>query len=821
MKRGKIPEWLLRLQEKYSIPLVPEEEEPVIPAMVKRPPPPPPGPGLVESIEWAAGTGKPAEEPLTAPPEPEVEVPDWLSRLREAPHEEPLTAPTAPEEAPSVPDWLRTIQIDMEPSPPAAEEAPGEEIPEWLQRLQPRAVEEPPEAVAPPSLPEEEEMPEWLKELQPRTEVPAAEVSPPPVPAPQVQAEEGEQVEEIPAWLREMQVPAAEVEEMPPEEVPEWQRRVGVEEVLAEEPAEGPPPDWLQQISERLPEEEEAARMPELEAEAEIPEWLQAIAPTAPAEEKAEVTPTPPAPARIEYEEEALRAEPQAGALEEIAEGATAEVPDWIKELSAGAEAPVISIPAEELAPTTPAELPEWLHEVVAQAAEAQPPEEEKEPGQPWAVEKERIPEEEALPPELPREEELASAEISEWLRAARPAEAERAEELAPAEIPAWLQALRPREEAEVPEGEMPEKAEEVESQGILAGLSGLLPVAPVVAQPRGEVARVTPPTLPGEEAARIFEAIVTETPGPTTIVAHVAARKEPPGWRRNLIRWIIYALLGLSLLTTMAPVTSPFVKLLGPENPEEATAAADFYGTIQGLNSDAIALVSFDYDPAMEGEMSPLARVVIRHLLQRGARVVALSLTPYGAPVAQAVLEEMDRAGYLYGERTLNLGYIPGGAAVPRLLAYGFPVGEPADYHLTRPLSSFADFASASRRQSGPTEHGIGKIDLIVTLAAGPSAVRWWVEQTRPGTPFNAPVVAAVAAVAEPMVRPYRDSGQIVGLLVGVSGTAAYDVINGVPDRANVALGAQSAAHLLLLGLVVAGNAAEWTGLLVRRSNE
>lgn len=84
---------------------------------------------------------------------------------------------------------------------------------------------------------------------------------------------------------------------------------------------------------------------------------------------------------------------------------------------------------------------------------------------------------------------------------------------------------------------------------------------------------------------------------------------------------------------------------------------------------------------------------------------------------------------------------------------------------------------------------------------------VRWWVEQIGPGTLANRAIVAAVSTAADPTVRPYYNqldpkTGQLHGLISGVTDAAAYESRLRRSDRATRSLAAQSVAHL---GLVVA----------------
>jgi hypothetical protein len=207
--------------------------------------------------------------------------------------------------------------------------------------------------------------------------------------------------------------------------------------------------------------------------------------------------------------------------------------------------------------------------------------------------------------------------------------------------------------------------------------------------------------------------------------------------------------------------------------------------------------VVSFDYSLATEAEMGPLARAAVSDLLENEARLLAVSLRPEGAAMAQRLFADLAKENSAYPEQTVNLGYLPGQMAgvrslafLPSLPLFGSEKGTLADY------AGWQDLG------------GLGDVALIVVISDSPLPVRWWVEQVGPGTRIDLPIIAAVSSSADPSVRPYYNhidpmAGQLSGLVSGVSGAAAYENRLGEPGRAAQSLAAQSVAHL---GVIVLG---------------
>lgn len=264
---------------------------------------------------------------------PPVGVPRQVRPVTQAPPRPVEGAPEEVEEAPSL--WPAVEEV---PAAPHAEEMPPPaEIP---------VVETPKEA---------EELPPWLQALEPETGEPSPEWEGREAVVEEAR-EAAEALEEVPAWLE--QVEEEEIAPPSPEETP----RADVLAEATETPPQEPPlwtepgrPGWLAEEPAARPEPEEFA----------LPDWLQ--------EEEEE-----PLPGALP-EEVAGAAEPAEEAVEPIhevpleAEG----VPDWLTELRrrAAAEEVLVEVAeAEEEAAETVETAIEVLEEAVGVRGEAEPP---------------------------------------------------------------------------------------------------------------------------------------------------------------------------------------------------------------------------------------------------------------------------------------------------------------------------------------------------------------------------------------------------------------------------------------------------------------
>lgn len=728
----------------------------------------------------------PREQPSPAPQESAPEeaftqpgegAPDWLSDLRQEGGEEDLPAGAEEEEleSPQQPsfdseessDWLSRLGEQSESSPgveapdslsdsdlSAERQASGEEeTPDWLSGLRP----------------EEQEVPEGQWEAEGESDQEADESD-------WLQRIQGEEQPDVQDMQEEPEDEGAGVETALPtdfgadEPFSEFEKDLdwlgAREEEVGTEDEQQELPDWLRQAA---PFEEEPE--PEPATEGELPDWLTELS-----EESSSRSEAPP--------DWLTEAAPEEEEVEPKSAPEQVESPDWLaessEEISQEIETP-LEWPTEP-GPTEGEPLPEPAKgeegQIVPEWLSSEEPEslkrlvEDVEQGELEAAEK---------APSEPAEEELdniLSEELSaEWL-SPEPVEAEQGEteeaelELAQAEIPSWLEAMRPIEDAapSIPVEE--EDEERVESAGPLAGLSGVLSAEPEVSRVQKPPAYSVKLQISESQRARVDvlrDMLAAEgKPQPISRPAVISSQ--------HILRWAIAAALILAVLWPM--LTGSQEAPLPTFSP--GTAALD--QLINQLPSQARVLVSFDYEPALSGEMDAAAWAVVDHLMLRGAYLTLVSTSPTGPIVAERFLAvTQSEHNYASGQQYVNLGYIPGGAA--GLLAFA----ESPQRILPYSLDGTAAWEGNNRPASPPLQ-GIEQLSdfaLIMVITANPTVARNWVEQVQPyldGGTSSTPLVMVLSAQAGPLVQPYFQANprQIQGLVTGLREGAAYARLTG-----------------------------------------
>lgn len=333
--------------------------------------------------------------------------------------------------------------------------------------------------------------------------------------------------------------------------------------------------------------------------------------------------------------------------------------------------------------------------------------------------------------------------------------------------------------------------------QGLLTPIriaSNITDDTPIPARPS------VPPVDPlDNDELRLIRGLMSEQPALVNYQVRPALR--PP--RPLRISWI-FALLGLA-------VGLPALLFLGgPQGePHRWSGVEDAYLTIQGVAPDTFVVVYWAYDPATSGELDLAMLPVMRHLLQRRARLAVITTTPGGIASAERLLNQVRTS---QGTDNLTLAadlaqpitfaYLPGGAASLPLLAR-----DPS-------LALIENIMVATPEERATL---VPRPSLVVAAAAQSEDVQQWLEQVQ--SLDRIPVIAVTSAGADPILRPYRDSSQLSGLVSGFDGAYAYRQLldpfvapeTNTPLLHQIIL--QNWGHFALLAAIALGNLAALLG--------
>ncbi len=267
----------------------------------------------------------------------------------------------------------------------------------------------------------------------------------------------------------------------------------------------------------------------------------------------------------------------------------------------------------------------------------------------------------------------------------------------------------------------------------------------------------------------------------------------------REVERRIIFLFI---FVAVAAPVLFP---LTFAEKPTPVVQAV--FDKIESLPPGSHILISYDFDPAMAPEVQPMANAISRHALDKGLKVIFMSLWATGQALMSQSLQEVVLPEFPEkkdGIDYVNIGYKAGNQGVLNVIASNFMKMFPTDVN-NIPFDSIPALQGI---------HSCKDLDLIVSIGGGQPGPKEWILFV--GDPDEVPVAAGVAAVVAPQMYPYYPA-QLVGILGGVKGAAEYEYalkkthprFKDTPTPGLVMMGPQTLAHVVIMVFIVIGNVA------------
>lgn len=268
----------------------------------------------------------------------------------------------------------------------------------------------------------------------------------------------------------------------------------------------------------------------------------------------------------------------------------------------------------------------------------------------------------------------------------------------------------------------------------------------------------------------------------------------------KNLDRRYIFLLMFLSVAIPI------LVQAQFPEKPTGLATAV--FEAVDALPEGSRVLLSFDYDPASEGELGPMATTFTYHCAAKKLRLYFMALWPVGPQMIDNTIAKVLKRDFpelQYGRDYVNLGFKSGNEGVIKVIVTDFRQLYTTDSQGT----PFEGIPMCKGVQS------VQDMDLVVNVSAGYPGTKEWVQYAVTAFPDKIRMVAGCTGVQAPLLYPYIPS-QLPGLLGAIKGAAEYEKLvsdkYGLGDRPEYQegqrrMGPQLVAHLLMIALIVAGN--------------
>ena len=240
-------------------------------------------------------------------------------------------------------------------------------------------------------------------------------------------------------------------------------------------------------------------------------------------------------------------------------------------------------------------------------------------------------------------------------------------------------------------------------------------------------------------------------------------------------------------------------------------------FDAIDELPNGSNILLSYDFDPASQGELLPMAQAFTRHCSIKGHKQYYMALWPLGPPMVDLSIDtiEEEYPDMVYGEDYMKFSYKAGGEAVIRMIMQDlrgmFPLDSKGtqldDIPMTKNIKNIQD------------------MDLIINVSAGDPGTKQWVQFA--ATPFGITTVSGCTGVQAPQMYPYIPE-QLAGVLGAIKAAAEYEAAidevypsiaaNKKAQEAKRRMGPQLVAHSMMIVFILVGN---WIFFVSRKRGE
>lgn len=331
------------------------------------------------------------------------------------------------------------------------------------------------------------------------------------------------------------------------------------------------------------------------------------------------------------------------------------------------------------------------------------------------------------------------------------------------------------------------------ETEGPLAGLHGVIPMAAVGSSRRPRPVSLTLQASDEQQASAVLlEQILGNETTPRALMSAAVVTSQ---------QWLRWALSGLVLLVLSAVILLRSQLLPVPAIlPEEVSNLSN---AVLAIPANSNVLVVIDYEPSLAGELEAIGSPLLEQIVLLGQpRLSFISTSPNGAVLTERLMsrvrESQPAAQYL------NLGYLPGGSTG----VLGF-MEAPSVIVPSSGVQSFSEYGA------------------LVVLTDQAESGRVWIEQLESQKQFdlsltNKPLLMVASAQAGPLLQPYVSSGQITGMISGLATGARYETVNNSQLRlARSYWDTFGIGLMLAVALIIVGSLwSLYTGMRARSAN-
>ena len=254
---------------------------------------------------------------------------------------------------------------------------------------------------------------------------------------------------------------------------------------------------------------------------------------------------------------------------------------------------------------------------------------------------------------------------------------------------------------------------------------------------------------------------------------------------------------MSLVILAMVVPAISPLGLPLMTGDMSKA-----WYNTVDALPEGSIVLMDIGYGSGGYPSLGPGNIAALHQMFEGGLKVVLMATSLEGTMMYPLIMAEVmpeENYGLVYGEDYVFIGYIAGEQTAMAGVLGDLKALVSVDYQGTS-IDGFSLMDNIN---------GADDIDLVAYLTTGGGIAEGWVYQAY--SQYNMDVIGGVLSMMTTSIKPYYDSGQLLGIMDGIKGAADLEFITGHPGDAIVSSDILTFTQILVLIFIFVGNLSYW----------
>ncbi len=219
-------------------------------------------------------------------------------------------------------------------------------------------------------------------------------------------------------------------------------------------------------------------------------------------------------------------------------------------------------------------------------------------------------------------------------------------------------------------------------------------------------------------------------------------------------------------------------------------------YDFIEQSNPDDVVLLSLNYSPGSDAELTPMTKALIRHLFSKGIKFVYFTFDQRGLTLVSNTVNEI--AEEMKKERNkdfASLGFLPQPTNTIILMGTNFK----------RVTPKTADGVPLEEVGFLKNIKTLSNFRLVVDITPSGTIDGWWIPL---GVElYRIKLAAGCTGVMGTDFYPYTQTGQLVGIMAGVTGAYQYESLIKKPELAYKRMVPQLFIHIFIIIVILLGN--------------